>query len=64
MDFTSLESESQIMDFSVWVANMGKPEVTSPLLFLYFTFLVLLHEVYLQIGGSIRRKIHGFFQRS
>ena len=29
MDFTSLESESQIGEFSQWVAEMGKPEVTS-----------------------------------
>ena len=64
MDFTSLESESQIEDFSVWIANMGKPAVTSPLLFLYFyCFQVgLLYDIYLQIGGSIRHKTHGFFQ--
>jgi hypothetical protein len=27
-----MESESQIDDFSAWVAEMGKPQVISPLL--------------------------------
>lgn len=36
MEFTSLESESQIKDFSVWVTEMGKPQVTSPLLITNF----------------------------
>jgi len=35
MDFTTLESESQIEDFSAWVAEIGKPQVTSPLLIFY-----------------------------
>ena len=36
MDFKSLESESQIEDFSVWVADMGKPQVTSLSLIFHF----------------------------
>jgi hypothetical protein len=43
MDFTSLESESEIEDFTAWVANMGKPQVTSPLLFFTST-AVSLHQ--------------------
>jgi len=32
MDFTSLESASQIDEFSAWIAEMGKPQVISSLL--------------------------------
>ena len=41
MDFTSLESASQIQEFSVWVADMGKPQVISSLLICISTVLGL-----------------------
>ena len=42
MDFTSMESESEIEDFSEWVAEMGKPQVISLLLVSITLLLVLL----------------------
>jgi hypothetical protein len=50
MDFTSLESESQIEDFSVWVASMKKPEVTS-LLYIFHIYCLLFTSI------SIRRLV-------
>lgn len=35
----SLESESEIEDFSAWVDEMGKPQVISSLLIFYFYYL-------------------------
>ena len=55
MDFTSLELESQIKDFSAWVAEMGKPQIISaPFIFSIFSAHI---EAYSQIGGSIRPKL-------
>ena len=44
MDFTSLESEGQIEDFSEWVASMGKHQVTSLLLIFFISTTVSLHQ--------------------
>jgi len=61
LDFTSLESESQIEEFSAWVSDTGIQQVISALIFFYLRLAEI--EEYFQIGGNIRRKIHGFFQR-
>ena len=45
MDFTTLESERQIEDFSAWVAEIGKPQVISPLLiFLIRSLMICIAE--------------------
>ena len=62
LDFTSLESESQIEEFSAWVSDTGIQQVISALIFFYFKLRPAEIEEYFQIGGNTRRKIHGFFQ--
>ena len=47
----SLESESEIEDFSAWVDEMGKPQVISLLLIFYFYYL------WFMLVTSIRRLV-------
>ena len=44
--FTSLEFESQIHEFSKWVAEMGKPQVTSTLLIVLYLYSYSLSLVF------------------